>query len=96
MFRQVRADEYELVDQLCVDAYLTAGIVSPGDDYLEFLSDTAGRASDPTAEVFFLLDGDTSVGSVTMCPFGSVLTKACLPGEMEPRVIAVAPNRTRQ
>ena len=96
MFRQVRPDEYELVDQLCVSAYLTAGVVSPGDDYLEFLANTAGRAGDPTAEVFVLLDRDTIVASVTMCPFGSDLTKVCLPGEMEPRVIAVAPDRTRE
>ncbi len=96
MFRRVQRGEYELVNRLCADAYLTAGIIGPGDSYLEFLADTAGRAEDPTAEVFVLVDGDGIVGTVTMCPYGSALTEVCLPAEMEPRVIAVSPARTRE
>lgn len=96
MIRPVRPDEYDAVSKLCVDAYLAAGTVQPGDPYLPFLRDTAARASEPAAEVLVLTDGDDIVGSVTLCPYGSVLTQVCGPGEVEPRVLAVAPEHARQ
>ncbi len=96
MIRPVQPDEYDAVSQLCVDAYLAAGTVKPDDPYLPFLRDTAERVSDPQAEVLVLTDGDGLAGTVTLCPFGSALTQVCGPGEVEPRVLAVAPDRARQ
>lgn len=96
MIRPVRPDEYTQLGQLCIDAYLTAGTIEPGDPYVPFLLDTATRAATQGVEVLALFDGADLAGTVTMCPFGSALTEVCRPGEVEPRVLAVAPTHARK
>ncbi len=92
MIRSIRSDEYDRVGALCVDAYLRAEITRAGEPYAAFLADTASRATDPTAEVLVAEHDGHLTGTVTICPYGSDLTKVCLPGEMEFRALAVAPE----
>lgn len=96
MIRPVSPQEYDQVAELCIDAYVSAGTITTDDPYVPFLLDTHGRVSVPGAEVLVLGDAGELVGTVTMCPHGSALTEVCLPGEVEPRVLAVAPAHARK
>lgn len=101
MIRPVLPEEYELLGQLCVDAFIAAKTIHADDPYVPFLLDTAGRVATAGVEVLVLTqscdDGsEVLAGTVTMCPYGSILTRVCIPGEVEPRVLAVAPDCTRR
>lgn len=94
--RPIRRTEYEHVAKLSVDAYLAAETITPDDPYVPFLTDVEGRVNTAGVEVLVLTEHDDIVATVTMCPYGSDLTEVCLPGEVEPRVLAVSADHTRR
>lgn len=96
LVREATADEYDDIERLCVEAYVAAGTITADDPYVRFLRDTAHRANEPGVDVLVAVDPQDNgriVGTATLCPYGSSLTEVCLPGEVEPRVLAVAPDQ---
>ncbi len=96
MIRAIRADEYEPVGQLCLDAYVIAGVADATDPYTAFLADIAARDADPLADVLVLEKDSRVLGTVTLCRYGSALTEIAAPGELEVRALAVAQDAQRQ
>lgn len=87
--RAARPDEFAAVGELTVAAYLELGFVTPGLGYAVELGDSAGRARD--AELLVAADGDQVLGTVTVCRPGTPLAEISRPGELEFRMLAVAP-----
>ena len=88
--RPARADEYQAVGELTVDVYLGDKLVAPGAAYLDTLVDAADRAAH--AELIVAVDASgTVVGSVTFAQHGSSYAEVADPGEVEIRMLVVAP-----
>lgn len=81
--------ELEAAGAICVAAYADAGQLDPGDPYEVTLRDAAERAR--TAVVLVAERGGTLVGTVTICPPGSVFHEVGHPDEVEFRFLAVLP-----
>jgi len=93
--RPVRPDELEEVGRLTLEAYLADGMVNPAGSYAAQLADASRRARD--AELLVAVDPDgTVVGTVTVCAPGSPLRELSGPGELELRMLAVAPGARRR
>lgn len=89
--RPAAADELDAVGQLCALAYATAAVAPPDSPYSAFLRDATERAAAVNAEVLVGVINDAVVATATMCAYGSPLTRVCVPGEVEPRAVAVDP-----
>jgi ribosomal protein S18 acetylase RimI-like enzyme len=88
-------DEYDAIGALTVRAYSEAGVLIADDHYVEMLADARGRAA--AAEVYALHDGTGAlVGTVTLSPHGTPYAQASRPGELEFRMLAVAPEAGRR
>jgi ribosomal protein S18 acetylase RimI-like enzyme len=93
--RPVRPDEFEEVGRLTLEAYLADGLVNPTGPYSAQLADASRRASD--AELLVAVDPEGMVvGTITVCPPGSPLGELSRPGELEIRMLAVAPGARRR
>lgn len=89
--RLAQVDEFDQVGQLTLVAYLADGLVDPADSYTATLADAARRARD--AELLVAVDPDGALlGTVTVCTPGSPLSEVARPGELEFRMLAVAPE----
>ncbi|HEU0087431.1 MAG TPA: GNAT family N-acetyltransferase [Pseudonocardiaceae bacterium] len=89
--RPARCDELDKVGRLTLEAYLADGMVSAGGPYAAELADAAWRARD--AELLVAADPEGALlGTVTVCPPGSRLREISQPGELEFRMLAVAPQ----
>lgn len=82
--------DFEAVAALTVDAYVTGGFVAPGSDYVVKLQDTPARAEH--AEVVVAVTNGEVVGSVTVAEPESPFADVAGPGELEFRMLAVAPT----
>lgn len=81
--------ELRTAGRLTVAAYVADGHLEPGDDYGDWLADTAGRADD----VLIAAAGDVVLGAVTWCPPGSPHREvARADDEGEFRALAVDPE----
>jgi len=86
--RRAGAEDLAAVGEVTVAAY--AGFVlGPSDPYIGRLRDTAARAAQ--AELWLAEDDGTVLGTVTVCPTGSVWREISRPGEGEFRMLAVSP-----
>lgn len=86
----VRPDELDAVGELTVRSYVADGRMDSADPYLAQLRDAAGRARE--AELLVAADDeDRLLGTVTVCEPGSRLSEVSRPGELEFRMLAVAP-----
>ncbi len=93
--RPARSDEFEEVGRLTLEAYLVDGMVNPTGPYAAQLADASRRASD--AELLVAVDPEGMVlGTITVCPPGSPLRELSRPGELEFRMLAVAPGARRR
>ncbi|MFN2497384.1 MAG: GNAT family N-acetyltransferase [Pseudonocardiaceae bacterium] len=93
--RPARPDELDQVGRLTLEAYVADGMVDPAGAYAVPLADAAGRAAD--AELLVAADSDgTLLGTVTVCQPGSPLSEVSRPGELEFRMLAVAPQARRR
>ncbi|MFD5810901.1 GNAT family N-acetyltransferase [Rhodococcus aetherivorans] len=88
--RRVSPDEYDAVGALTVDVYVGGGFVEPDDPYAERLRDTAAR--DKHTEVVVALADGEIVGSVTLAEPASRFAHIAEKGELEFRMLAVAPS----
>ena len=89
--RLAREQEYDSVGELTVRAYATGGVLVDDDGYAATLADVAGRAA--LAEVYVLLDDEgVLVGTVTLSPHGTAYAQVSRPGDLEFRMLAVAPE----
>ncbi|MGH8828049.1 MAG: GNAT family N-acetyltransferase, partial [Jiangellaceae bacterium] len=89
--RPARADDYDDIGSITVDAYVSDGFIPAGHAYTTHLADAAGRAD--AATLLVAVDGEgTTLGSVTFCRAGSALAELSLPGEAEFRMLAVTPS----
>jgi ribosomal protein S18 acetylase RimI-like enzyme len=88
--RPARADEFDEVGRLSVAAYAADGVITEDDPYAQHLADTAER--DRHALLLVAADGDRLLGTVTVVPADSPLVEMCRPGEVEVRMLAVAPS----
>ncbi|KMS89858.1 GNAT family N-acetyltransferase [Prauserella rugosa] len=83
--------EYEVVGELTVTAYTVGGHLDDEPGYAASLRDVAGRAA--SADVLVAVDDDDQVlGSVTVAAAGSPKAEVARDGEVEFRMLAVAPG----
>lgn len=93
--RAARRDELEQVGQLTLEAYLADGVVQPGGAYARELADASRRAQD--AELLVAADPQGRLlGTITVCTPDSPLGQLSRPGELEFRMLAVAPSARRR
>lgn len=88
--RCVRPEDYDVVGRIVAQAYLGEGHVNPNNPYSSDLSDTAGRSA--VTDVYVALEGDEVVGSITFARAGNPYAAIARPGELEGRMMAVAPT----
>lgn len=89
--RTARPGELDDVGRLTLAAYLSDGLLSPGSGYAAELADGTRRAGQ--AELLVAVGpGDELLGTVTLCAPGSPLREISRPGELEFRMLAVAPD----
>lgn len=82
--------EYEVVGEIAAKAYADAGNLPADGSYVSVLRDAAGRAVE--AELLVALDGDRPVGTVTVVRPDDTYAEIARPGEIEFRMLAVAPD----
>jgi ribosomal protein S18 acetylase RimI-like enzyme len=93
--RPARREELEEVGRLTLASYLADGMVNPEGSYAKELADAPRRARD--AELLVAVDSEgTLVGTVTICRPGSPLGQLSRSGELEFRMLAVAPGARRR
>lgn len=93
--RPVRSDELAAAGALTVAAYVHEGSLADDDRYLAELADTAVRAAQ--GELLVAVDDDGRLlGTVTLCPRGTPFAEIARPGELELRMLAVAPEAQRR
>ncbi|GFZ76546.1 GNAT family N-acetyltransferase [Nesterenkonia alkaliphila] len=88
--RPAQEADFGRIGELTVAAYLEGGHLGPQDTYLQHLTEVADRAAKArllVAEV----DGVVA-GSATVTDFDGAYAEVALPGEMEFRMLAVAPE----
>lgn len=90
------ADDAEILaaGELTAQAYQADRLVEPQDAYLEELTDARRRAAEGVLLVAVLRDRDQDVvvGTITLAPYGTSYAETAEPGEMELRMLAVAPE----
>lgn len=91
LIRRARTEDLEAVGEVTVEAYsdFTTGAE---DGYITHLRDAAARHREAELWVATSDDGATLLGSVTVCPEGSVWREIAEPGEGEFRMLSVAPQ----
>ncbi|SDD76840.1 GNAT family N-acetyltransferase [Rhodococcus tukisamuensis] len=82
--------DFEAVAALTMDVYVNGGFVHEESAYVEKLQDTEGRAEQ--AEVVVAVANGEIVGSVTVAEPESPFADVAGPGELEFRMLAVAPT----
>ncbi|QBJ95178.1 GNAT family N-acetyltransferase [Rhodococcus sp. ABRD24] len=88
--RAVTPAEFEAVGELTAQVYVEGGFVADSDRYASQLRDTKTRAEQ--AEVVVALIGGEIVGSVTIAEPTSPFADVAGDGELEFRMLAVAPS----
>ncbi|TDC96199.1 GNAT family N-acetyltransferase [Saccharopolyspora aridisoli] len=86
--------EYEVVGEMTAKAYADAGNLPTDGSYVSVLRDAADRAAE--AELLVALDGDRPVGTVTVVRPGDSYAEIARAGEIEFRMLAVAPDAGSQ
>ncbi len=88
--RRARPEEYDAAGELTVAAY-RLGEVDGDDSYAQVLRDAARRADQ--AELYVVRDDlDQLVATVTLAPAGTEWAEIARDGELEVRMLAVAPQ----
>jgi predicted N-acetyltransferase YhbS len=91
VIRTARPEEFETVGEITVRAYVAGGFLEPDTSgYAAKLRNAADRAR--RAELLVAVDGEKVVGSVTLVRHGDAYAELARPGEMEFRMLAVAPE----
>jgi GNAT superfamily N-acetyltransferase len=93
IIRPAAEPDFDIIGELCVDSYATAGHLDPTDPYTITLGDA--RARDAHAELLVAERDGAIVGTVTICPSGTQFAEVSRDGESEFRFLAVAPAAWR-
>ncbi|MEV0704251.1 GNAT family N-acetyltransferase [Saccharopolyspora sp. NPDC050389] len=88
--RAARPAEYEAIGELSARAYTESGNLSTDIDYTMVLRDAARQAEQ--AELLVAIEDDEVRGTVTLVRPGSAYADVARPGELEFRMLAVAPE----
>ncbi len=83
---------------LTAEAYHADRLINDDDEYADELRDAARRAREATLLVAVLPgpDEDVVVGTITLAPAGSSYAEVARPGEVELRMLGVAPEARRR
>lgn len=93
--RVARPDDVVAVGALTAEAYLADGLITDEDDYAGELRDAQRRADEAVLLVATAPTPDgreAVVGTITVAPYGSSYAEIAEPGEVELRMLAVAPE----
>ena len=93
--RVARPDDVVAAGALTAEAYVADGLLEDDDDYAAELRDARRRAAEAVllVAVAGTADGrEAVVGSITVAPYGSSYAEVAEPGEVELRMLAVAPE----
>ncbi|ASU80899.1 N-acetyltransferase [Actinopolyspora erythraea] len=89
--RRALPTEFDTVGELTARAYLAGGHIAPDNThYLPVLRDAADRAA--KAELLVAVRGEEVCGTVTVARHGGEYTELARPGDLEFRMLAVAPE----
>lgn len=88
--RPARAEELDAVGEMTMRAYTEGGHLSETSDYGQVLRDTAGRAAE--AELLVAAEEGEVLGTVTLAEPGGAYCDIAEDGELEFRMLAVAPS----
>ena len=94
--RAASSEEVAAAGELTAEAYRADRLVAPDDAYLDELADARRRASEAILLVAVVPGEDPShdvvVGTITLAPPGTSYAETAEPGELELRMLAVAPE----
>jgi ribosomal protein S18 acetylase RimI-like enzyme len=107
LIRVATDDDVAAAGALTAQAYHTDGLITDGDDYVDELMDAVRRSREASLLVALTpADGDDSrsedddvpalVGTLTIAPAGTSYAEIAEPGEVELRMLAVAPWARRR
>ncbi len=97
VIRPIADDEYDAVGDLVVRAYSDAGHLDQDHGYDVVLRDVRARAAcGPVLVATPAADPSTILGSVTICPPGTLYAEIARPDETEFRFLAVDPAASRR
>lgn len=97
--RVARPDDVVAVGALTAEAYVADGLLADDDDYAAELRDAQRRADEAVLLVATAPTPDgreATVGTITVAPYGSSYAEVAEPGEVELRMLAVAPEARHQ
>ncbi len=97
--RVARPDDVVAVGALTAEAYLADGLITDEDEYATELRDAQRRADEAVLLVATAPTPDgreAVVGTITVAPYGSSYAEIAEPGEVELRMLAVAPEARHQ
>ncbi|MFE4194689.1 GNAT family N-acetyltransferase [Paenarthrobacter sp. NPDC056912] len=97
VIREARHEEYDAVGQLTYEGFghHLPGARQPDEERLGLLLDAAARAREGVLLVAEDLETGRLVGTATLLPFGSNLSRQAQEGEVELRLLAVLPEARR-
>ena len=92
--REATEADWDRIAELTVAAYVDGGFLTANDDYVSHLTDVQTRATSSTVLVAEVQQADdwTVAASVAVTDAGGAMAEVALPGEMEFRMLAVAPE----
>ncbi|HEY0119418.1 MAG TPA: GNAT family N-acetyltransferase [Cellulomonas sp.] len=97
--RVAQPDDVAAAGALTAESYVADGLLADDDDYAAELRDARRRAAEAVLLVAIArtTDGrDVVVGSITVAPYGSSYAEVAEPGEVELRMLAVAPEARKR
>ncbi|BCW12096.1 hypothetical protein NtRootA4_31590 [Arthrobacter sp. NtRootA4] len=97
VIRQARPEEYDAVGQMTYEGFghHLPGAHQPDDARLSLLLDAAARAREGVLLVAEDVETGRLVGTASLLPFGSPLSRQAEDGEVELRLLAVLPEARR-
>ncbi|SEJ41381.1 Ribosomal protein S18 acetylase RimI [Arthrobacter sp. yr096] len=97
VIRRARPEEYDAVGRLTYDGFghHLPGARQPDEQRLELLLDAAARAREGVLLVAEDVETGRLVGTASLLPFGSHLSRQAQDGEVELRLLAVLPEARR-
>lgn len=90
LIRQAHPEDYQRIAELTISAYVDGGHMQPEDSYVQHLSQVAERAKH--ARLLVAEADDQVAGSATVTDHDGLYAEVSRPGEMEFRMLAVAPQ----
>ncbi|WP_405475966.1 GNAT family N-acetyltransferase [Paenarthrobacter ilicis] len=97
LIRHARPEEYDAVGRLTYEGFghHLPGARQPDEQRLELLLDAAARAREGVLLVAEDVETGRLVGTASLLPFGSYLSRQAQEGEVELRLLAVLPEARR-